>query len=309
MSMTSLSAIDRHVQDALARLCARQWSAIGGLGSAHGDGVVRSVVDPEALVLASIVAGEADYRLMERLGWWSRVGAKSTSVQRLRTIAQAIPEPWRSHWRAFAAAASERGAASWRPHAAVSDDVPIRHRTTAERVEPSFASPAALLLRLRAGFGVNARADLLGCLVTTRSSSMTASRLAHELVYSESAVKRAARDMASAGLIREYAGHPAEYAADSAWATVLGLGDRAPTWIPWGRVIPWFADVVHWSRTTADLAPYPRASAARDVLERHRRTLERLPPALPDPARHPGEAFGDAFVDYVRRSVEALQSA
>jgi hypothetical protein len=185
-------------------------------------------------VLSSILALDADPRLGERLAWWSRTGARSTSVQRIRTVAESLPEPWNTSWRAFAAEAGVRGTPRWQVHGQASDSVVIRPRRGAEPTTISVEDPAALMLRLRLALGVNARADLLAYLLTSPDAPASSADAARELAYSESTIKPAVRDIAAAGLVREAKGHPVGYSAAPAWRELLKLDREAtPVWLPW----------------------------------------------------------------------------
>ncbi|MBI1383183.1 MAG: MarR family transcriptional regulator [Planctomycetaceae bacterium] len=307
MSNRGSSTLSNALLERLAEVCARQWYALGGLHSGKSKAPCRSVVDPEALVLSSILALDADPRLGERLAWWSRTGARSTSVQRIRTMAESLPEPWNTSWRAFAAEAGVRGTPRWQVHGQVSDPVVIRERRSAEPTTISVHDPAALMLRLRLAFGVNARADLLAYLLTSPEVPASSADAARELAYSESTIKRAARDMAAAGLVREAKGHPVVYSATPAWRDLLRLDrETAPVWLPWARLCAWMANTVAWERETHELSPYVRASHARDVFEAHLATLRRLPVEPPQPARHPGEAFESAYRNFALRLADDL---
>ncbi|TDJ71950.1 MAG: hypothetical protein E2O39_07510 [Planctomycetota bacterium] len=195
------------------------------------------------MVLLSFAARELDPRLDERLSWWGRVGARHTSVQRMRTLARSFPVGVAKAWQSFAAVAASHGRASWRAHADDKSATSLRERDRAEPEQPSLVENSTLLPRLRVGFGVNAKADLLAFLIGNGSRlPPSASTMARELVYPESTTKRAARDTARAHLIQQSRGHPVVYSVDSsAWSRLLEFEDVAPSWRSWALLFPFVA--------------------------------------------------------------------
>ncbi len=320
MSTSECSGVRSELLESAADVCARQWTAVGGLGRALGERACGAIVDPEALVLMSLVVRELDPRLDERLAWWARVGARQTSVQRMRTLVEAFPENVGDAWRSFAGIAASHGRASWRAHADPAPAQMVHERPHAEHDEPSLAADATLVLRLRAGFGVNAKADLLAFLVGNAGRSFSAAAIAHELAYSETTTKRAARDMARAGLVQQIDGHPAIYSVDSgSWTRLLEL-ESAPPWRPWALLFPFVAHALAWAAQPAQSAQpaqteqpaqsaYLRASRARDLFERTRSDFQRYGIPVPKPERHPGEAFEGAFLELLRRLAAWMSEA
>ena len=302
MSMSNCDDLRNELLAVAADLCSQQWSALGGLPRPIGERACRAIIDPEALILLSFTAREFDPRLEDRLGWWGRVGARHTSVQRMRTLVQAFPDDVGGAWRSFAAVAASHGGASWRAHVkGAPSGKPVRERARAELDEPPLIEDSTLLLRLRIGFGVNAKADILAFLIGNQGNAFQASAMARELAYAETTIKRAARDMARAGLIQQILGHPVVYSVDfSAWAQLLELAEveeDSPPWRPWSLIFPFVAHALEWTHRGASLSPYVRASRARDLFDARRGDLERLGLKLPRPEHHPGEDFEGAFLD------------
>jgi hypothetical protein len=314
MSMSKVNDVRNKLQACAADVCARQWSTLGGLSRPTGDQACRAIIDPEALILLSLTARDFDPRLEDRLGWWARVGARHTSVQRMRTLVQAFPVEVGGAWRSFAAAAASHGGASWRAHVkGAPPGRPVRGRARAELDEPTLIEDAALLLRLRLGFGVNAKADILAFLIGNRGKAFPASIMAREFAYADTTIKRAARDMARAGLVRQGPGHPAVYSVSFAdWAQLLefkGLEQNVSPWQPWSLLFPFIAHAIEWTELAETLSPYLHASRARDLFDAKRDDLDRWGIKLPKPEQHPGEAFGGAFQDLLLRLCQRLRES
>lgn len=312
MSTNTCAAVRSRLLDVAAGICSRQWTSLGGIPRPLGDPDARgypTLIDPEALILMSLVAREAGPRLDERMGWWARVGARFTSVQRMRTLVPAFPSDVAEAWTSFAAAAARHGRAGWSPHATGAAEQAVVERTSAELAEPHLVEDSALLLRLRIGLGVNAKADLLAFLIgNVRRLPLSAATIARELAYSESTTKRAARDMARSNLIQDRAGHPVAYSIDSAaWRQILELPQDLPEWRPWSLLFPFVAHALQWAGGGASTSAYVRASRARDLFEASRHDLELTGIELPRPERFPGEAFEGAFLDLLTRLAEWMQ--
>ncbi len=180
---------------ALGRLAA-QWTALGG--QLEGAAETR-VVDPEALIAATARLAPAEPRLAEvALAWAIRHGS-AVNGARLRTMAAeldaAVPT-------AELATAVRLGDGP--PWPVATTDAPVGPwRAIRPRpglvVVRDLAAPARLVWRLRAGFGVNARADILATLLQV-PAPLSIADLAARTRFGKRAVAGAVADMALAGL-------------------------------------------------------------------------------------------------------------
>ena len=110
---------------------------------------------------------------------------------------------------------------------------PIR-RNKRRAVRVNADEPAALLLRLRLGFGVGARADLLGFLLGSLHGWATVREISAATTYTAAAVRRATDAMQVARLLHLSEGPPTAYGADrDAWSELLGLENGLPPWRNW----------------------------------------------------------------------------
>jgi hypothetical protein len=273
---------------------------------------VWTIVDPEALVLLSLAARSRERRLDDLLAGWARAGSALLSVQRLRTVAKTFPTPVREQVGDFARYAAEAGDPRWRSHAA---RVGERSGPEPRRKDPGplrVVEGPALMLRLRAGFGVGAKADLLAFLLGLGGASAGLKAITVATGYSDRAMRTAAEEMALARFIHEVQGPPSAYRADpAAWARVLEihrLAARAepepsiPPWSFWSVAFAFLAAVVEWAGAAEREAwsDYVASSRARDLVESHRRRLGYLHLDLAaDDVR--GAAYLDTFHDLVER--------
>jgi hypothetical protein len=204
-------------------------------------------------------------------------------------VADAFPAPARADAGVFAALAASGGDRRWSRHVDRSAPLPTVREKGVD--VPGLAEPCALWLRLRAGFGVGAKADVLAYLLGTRDAWASVKDIAGATRYSTVAVRTATSEMVLARFVRETGDRPARYAAESArWAGLLELAGEpavAPRWHAWSEIFAFLAGVAEWADgVTAPDAPGSRvvASRARDLMERHATafTLDRV--GAPDPA-------------------------
>ena len=180
---------------ALGRLAA-QWTALGG----QLDGPAETaVVDLEALLAATARLGPLEARIADvALAWGIRHGT-AVNGARLRTVASELDVA--AETAALATSVRRAGGPPW----------PVADRSEAagpwDGVQPrsglvvvrDLAAPARLVWRLRAGFGVNARADVLAALLVA-PAPLSVSDLSARTRFGKRTVAGTVADMALAGL-------------------------------------------------------------------------------------------------------------
>ncbi len=156
--MTTLSKqLDKYLID-LA------WSLWTELGVA---GVYRKhqqfLILPEELILLTAVIGDVDPRLREEaLDWCSRYHSL-ISVSRLKTLAKTLGEPAIKSFSLFAATLNSISRANW---PVLMSTPSLKYKPSGKSKPPRFENPALLSFRLRALFGIGARADLITFFLT-----------------------------------------------------------------------------------------------------------------------------------------------
>ncbi len=265
-----------------------------------------TIVDPEALVLASLALTPHERRLADFLLWWARAGAPLLSVQRTRSLLPSMPEGTEQALAAFAASAVDAGDRRWK-RLAGPDGLDARPGKGPER--PVLTHPSALLLRLRAGLGVSAKADLLAVLLGTDRPA-TVRALAEATGYSTVAVRVALGEMASLARFAEATeDYPTSYRISdaSAWSALLTPERPLPRWGYWAAAFPALLAVAEWGRRaeTAGWSPYVTSSKARDLVERHGLAFRHLAPDAPSLNDYRGEAALEPFAEAVYALVRA----
>ena len=303
---------ERAVREAALAACWEQWRSLGAFAGAVGPRRATSIVDPEALVLLSLLIRDEERRLDDFLGWWASIGSTLLSVQRAHNLAKQFPEQVQERLGAFARLAAEAGDRRWKRHQAEVGGFVLSPREGKGAERLALYEAPALIFRLRAGFGVGAKADLLAFLLGLGGERASTKEAAEALAYTEVAVRTAAQEMALARFVEETPDRPALYAADpKAWSGLLGFtgaggsqerGGEPPEWRYWAGVFAFLADVLTWVEEGrgAEWSPYVWSSRARDLCERHQQALDAVRLRCPDPVRHRGSAYLGAFTSTVR---------
>ncbi len=242
---------DRLRTAALGRL-ASQWTALGG----QLDGPAETtVVDLEALLAATARLGPLEPRIAEVAMAWSVNSGTAVNGARLRTVAAELDVAHET--AALAAAVRRAGGPPW-PLAGAGgateawDGIAPRSGLIVVR---DLVGPARLVWRLRAGFGVNARADVLAALLVA-PGPLSVADLARWTRFGKRTVAGAVSDMALAGLAEvERTGN----------ADRVRLADGAPlrSWISAGAA-PARDEASRWRCVLAALDLAQRVEGAPD---------------------------------------------
>jgi len=174
-----------------------QWRLIGaGAATRTAAAFTPAMVDPEALVLASLLYVTREPRLGDLIADWVTQNVDLLSVQRIRNLWPAYPGALhellggRLAWLAEIAA-KDGGDPRWRPlrlPASALDPIPLRSGGT-RAVRAPVATPPCLMLALRSGLGVNAKADIVAFLLGRRAPHPVR-EIAQGVGYAVSAVRR-----------------------------------------------------------------------------------------------------------------------
>lgn len=183
--------------------------------------------------------------------------------------------------------------------------------------------PSSLLLRLRAGFGVSAKADVLAYLIGIEERPASRQDVAEATGYSRPTVRGALRDLTRAGFIRERTGRPIRYVAPiGRWNELLRLDTPSdasedisgpspggtPLWRHWAGVFSFLTSAADLARRAGEESDYVLSSKARDLFERHAPVFEENRIQVPDPTNYRGPEYLDGFVETARALAEWIPS-
>lgn len=279
MPERSVTDLANEIREASLKHLWRQWHAIGAsvtIGRHAG-----AIVDPEALILMSLWMLEHEHRLADVTASWVRINSALLSIQRLRNLRKHFPNAVAGPLAALAEVGIEEAKDSrWKS---------LRKKGAAQlgargnkirSVEARLGSWATLLLQLRRGMGVGAKADVLGFLLGTSSHAEWSSvaTIAEATGYTPAAVRRVADDLAAARFIRVPGTAESDRGAQriynalpAAWAPLLRIRDQDPGWGYWRERFLLIVDVLMWLERleTRTISEYARDVEARGILSRH----------------------------------------
>lgn len=309
----SIDGVGEGLEEAGIEAVWTQWSALGA-GTIQSGSSVSSIIDPEALLLLSLYLISKEKRLRDLTKWWAEVGSELMSVQRTKTLVEDFPSAAEKRLRTYSYWAVESGDRRWKTYAEKPGDASERERKGPK--EPHLRSPSSLLLRLRAGFGVSAKADVLAFLLGTGEQEATVKKAVRATGYSRATISGALGDLSRAGFIRESGGRPVEYHAPTEpWKAVLfapkpgrseedahGLNRKEPKWRYWGQLFAFLARTREWASEAESLSEYMASTKARDLFEEFQWVLEANRIQVPQPIRYQGNDYLDGFLKGGKRA-------
>jgi len=215
--------------DLLLSFLWRQWSAIGVSG--YGDDKDKWIIDPEALLIFTCTIGRYDPRLFDEVLDWLDTNGRFINIQRLKTIVSLNLFTGDKIISAMAALMAERSKfikwnklAQNRMNPDTSESLFIQKDM---KPMPAFRSPddiflhygyvrgkivfrhhtrpvhtlhnTALIFRLRALLGVNARSEVFAYLLTHESGHPR--RIAQETFYAQKTIQDLLVDSVHSGLV------------------------------------------------------------------------------------------------------------
>ncbi len=291
------------------------WSHVGVMGSAVPSKSV--IVDPEPLLLLTWGCGRQDPRVFDEVLDWLVRNGRWINVVRLTTLVEedrACPPSLAGaiaafmlrydkspKWRTLAqrykpkkTSVSEilfqRDGKALGSHRQCDEDflkygwlrLPVSLRKQSQPV--AFWKPAGLILKSRAFFGVNIRADVFAWLVANGSCS--ASRLARELGYSQRRVQDTLMEMQIAGAFQvHHDGNRKEYSvsAQKGWQLLFDSEPEATLAFHWRAFARGISKI--WKKTFSlkeeGLTPYILESELTKAADEAREDLVSAGVVLP----------------------------
>lgn len=193
-------------------------------------------IDPEQLILFTAFLGDTDPRLRDEATDWCIEYGRYVSAARLRNLLAAQTPAVRAAFGQTAATVNAHSGLRW-PGA-------TRARAferTGRSAVPSFGAPSLVVLRLRALFGVGARAEVLRAYLQDPSARLSAAEAADEASYTKRNMAEALGALQMAGLLEAHAVRNRRLygLADTAWLAALpgDLPDTFPRWSSIFRIL------------------------------------------------------------------------
>lgn len=273
------------LQEALVHRAWAQWIALGVDAVGEGD---DAVVDPEALIALTADLGDADARLRDVSTDWCVAYGRYVNGSRLKQVARELGTPPEAIGE-YVATVAAAGGPGWPMATRPRSGYLSRGKA---RLSSALAVPR-LRIRLRAAFGVNARADVLAALLAAPTGGSSVADLARCTRFTKPNVAFAIDALVLAGLAE------ARSVGNERRVTLAHAGEVLPGLAPTVIQPDWVTrfGVALAVRRFEDGAPESRSVRAIEA----RRLVESLwdritSEELPRPALHVlGGDFADAF--------------
>lgn len=202
------------------------WAELGlsGWKRNHED----VAIDAEPLIIATARLGRLDTRLLGESLDWCVTNTRLVSAVRLRNLLPTFDSPTKKAFGNFAATVKKHRPASW-----PADGKPLRLSPTGRSSVPSLDRPALVQLRLRAIFGVSARAEIIKQMLPDADRPFGIAQLAMFTAYGKDNLADALDMMRLAGIVTRNvmttAGNVQVFTLSAASRIEDLLGDLPPT--------------------------------------------------------------------------------
>lgn len=175
-------------------LASGAWRELGvsGWTSSHGDWAV----DPEPLILFTAALGDADPRLRDEATDWCVRNWRHVSKARLKNLLREQPDGVQEAFGEFAATVGAHAGIIW-----PGGTRPRPYAVTGRSTLPRLDQPSVAWLRLRAMFGVGARAEILRRFLSTNGGLMSVAALASATSYTKRNVAEECDTLERAGVL------------------------------------------------------------------------------------------------------------
>jgi hypothetical protein len=250
--------------EALADLAWSQWTELGVRG------VTRShrewSIDPEALVVLTACIAEDDPRLRDESLDWCVNNHRYLSRSRLRNILRRMSTPARTACERYTSTLAAAGVRGWQTTA-----TPWPSALTGKSALAELGRPALVRVRLRAMFGVSARAELLHALAWQSAGWTSSAELAALAGYTKRNVDAELDNLNRAGLVESTLTSNRRMVRLRDRPSFEGFVGAAPArFADWVPLVTLLTDVRGLLRGAGDLDPRVQDVEASGQIERWR---------------------------------------
>ncbi|MGH3223843.1 MAG: hypothetical protein ACRDPY_35070 [Streptosporangiaceae bacterium] len=293
-----ISELKERTRQGFLEFAWRQWAQMGV--SANVVGFDRWAIDPEAMILFTIVVARSDPRLFDETLDWIAHNRQLLTMQRLRNLTSRFPVDARLIG-AVMAWAGEPAPSQWLNSQALgqlSENVPvftsdvlgfvgeadpifaeygyIRPRVvrSGKSREPDIKIPANFSFQLRYLFGPGSRSEVMRILLTFPDGPLDAARLSDEVGFAKRNVNDTLATLAASRTIKaRWSGNERHFTAyRDKWATLLEVGPSAeyvPSFVSWVHLLPASLEIIAWLDAEAERndSEYLVSSRARELTE------------------------------------------
>jgi hypothetical protein len=285
------------LQNALLNRAWIQWIALGVDAMGESD---DAVVDPEALIALTAELGDADARLRDVSTDWCVAYGRYVNGSRLKQVVGELRTPPDAIGE-YVATVAVSGGPAWPMATQPRPEYATRGKARLD----SARSRSRLRIRLRAAFGVNARADVLAALLAAPQNGLSVADLARKTRFTKPSTAFAVDALVLAGLLEaRTVGNERRLVLTKPGEILPGLRPHIvqPDWVARFGVA---LEVLRFAERDG-MSPSVRAIEARRVVEGllARSTSEGLPEPNLDTF---GDQFSSAFDRWVVQLVDSLR--
>lgn len=193
-------------------------------------------IELEPLLVLTALLAPHDPRLLRETVDWCTKNERLLSLTQLRHVVTSERWPFKGEIAAFGATAGRFSRKRW---PGVTDERAAAISLSGQSTDPDLGNPALVQLRLRATFGVSARAEIIRALLT-RTAEWSVQQVAERVAYTRRQVALDLDMLVAGKVLHRSSGRPATYALADPLGLLRFVGDLppyAPRWAPVFRVL------------------------------------------------------------------------
>lgn len=297
--MTLRKKLDKY----LVNLAWSLWTELGVAGIKRDH--QQWLIAPEELILLTAVIAEEDPRLRdEALDWCTRYH-QYISTSRLRMLAKIFGPSVNKPFSVFAATLNSVSRAKW---PILESEHPIKFVPSGKSKLPQFKLPALICFRLRALFGVGARADLMMFLLIKGKGDIAAAD-ATEIGYAKRNLADVLDNLTLSGVLESFMSRNQRRYRFAKREQMLELLGSLPQFMP-----PWWLIFEVILKLRYSIKEVEEKSESTRVVE-IRNTLGALKDKLrqlhfePPPMQSNFQAYWDSFDDWILGIIKSFHTS
>lgn len=337
-----ISELRVRVRRELLEFAWSQWAQLGL--SAHPTRFDQWAIDPEALLLFTIVVARRDPRLFDELLDWVSLNARLLNLQRLRNLVPHFPIDRRLVDAVLSSVGESTPSLRWpkigqekrmpkgkgvpvfSPDVAsfVGEPDPVFQRfgylrpradRSGKATEPDVRAAPNLAFRMRLIFGAGTRSEVMRIMLTFTDGPLDAARIAQEAGFAKRNINEALTGLVASGVVKaRWSGNERVFTIlRDKWVTLLEIEPSAAarTFVSWVHLLPALSEALVWLEergVEGAESDYMMSSRARDLVARIEPNLEVLGLTPPDGHFRPGATYLPQFVETVESLLGAIDN-
>lgn len=253
-----MSELHSHLREALLNFLWNQWDSFGAPAQGVGK-PVSFVIDPEALLLASMRFGASESRMSDIITDWLPKNGALLNLQRLKNLQSNTKLGTRENLTALAGTMESAGLKNWKSLGDSSEKSNLgksESRKMSQSPDPS--RPENFLLKMRMFFGLSARPEVITWLLTHPSGH--AAQIARETGWLSKSVQAILNDLEASGMLLSHMDGRKKIVSINPGNTFLN--HEFTKGLRWLTQAPFYLGILHIIHTHERMEKNPHASAS-----------------------------------------------